>query len=59
MSEQRDPAVRAVIDILAPVRYQYGERVPIFEWAKEETPTDAEIEELAVQIVAALREVKP
>lgn len=51
MSE-RD-AVEAVLDILAP-RESWG-RCPIFEWGHETTPTEAQMLELAIDIVAAVR----
>lgn len=48
-----DPQVLAVLDVLAP-RFGDG-RSPIFEWGHEETPSGAEMVDLAGAIVAALR----
>ena len=49
----QDPRVNAVLDVLAP-RHEISGRSPIFEWAHEETPTAAEMIELAEMVVAAL-----
>jgi hypothetical protein len=49
-----DPALLAVLDVLAPSRDGY--RVPLFEWGHETTPTAEEMIELAQQVVAALED---
>lgn len=44
-----------MLDILAPKNPAFdNERFAIFEWAKETTPTNAELHELAEQIADAV-----
>ena len=49
----RDPRVIAVLDILAPAESS-GERLPIFEWGHETTPSAEEMVDLAIRIVASI-----
>lgn len=53
-----DAAVQVVIDQLAPNMAGLQRRVPIFEWGHETTPTPSEVEDLAREIVAAVRSVE-
>jgi hypothetical protein len=54
-TEVTDPAVLAVLDILAPRDPRRpGERIPVFEFGHETTPTRIEMVELAQAIVDAV-----
>jgi hypothetical protein len=55
MSEMdRDQAVERVLNVLAPTRDDLPGRWPIFEFGKEETPTEAEVLEIAEAVVDAV-----
>lgn len=54
-----DGRITAILDVLAPARDDLGgERCPIFEWGHETTPTDAEMVDLARNILAKIDEAK-
>jgi hypothetical protein len=53
-----NPRVLAVLDVIAPERD--GDRIPVFEFGHETTPTSVEIVEMATEIVTAIdRSVMP
>lgn len=50
-----DPAVVAVLDVLAPVHEGTGQRMAIFDWGGEVNPAPQELVDLAVEVVSAVR----
>lgn len=51
----RDPGVRAVLDVLAPVsEYAPHHRIPVFEFGHEETPNAGDVIDMARVILANL-----
>ena len=51
----RDEMIVKVLDVLSPVDTGYSDqRIPIFEWGHETTPTPEEMTEMAGDIVDAI-----